>query len=129
MPGLDEPLTPVEIEQRLRRSITLLTQAQQALAAARDTETEAELDYKRAHYAAVLDPECPKPGRGAGDSTVGERDAWVAQRTHDAFRRYKFAETAREAAQDHLRTVRDVSSILQSLGASVRQAYGMAGHS
>lgn len=126
---LENPLTPVEIEARMRASITRLTYAQDALRQARDIETEAEIAYRRAHYRAVLDPTAPTVGRGSGDATVGERDAWVAQRTEDEWAAWKRAETTREAAQDHLRTVRDVVEVLRSLGASVRTAYEGAGYS
>lgn len=127
--GLEEPLTPVEIEQRLRASIGMLTRAEQALVAARDAETRAELDYKRALWAATLSPSCPKVGRGSGDTTVAERDAWVGQQTYDQWAGYRMAETTREAAQDHLRTTRDLIEVLRSLGASVRTAYEGAGYS
>jgi hypothetical protein len=33
----------------------------------------------------------------------------------------------RESAQDHLRVLRDQAEIVRSLGASVRQAYELAG--
>lgn len=125
----DEPLTPVQIETRLHNGITTLTQAQRALTRARDAETEAEIAYKRALYAATLDPSAPQVGRGAGDATVGERDAWVAQRCQEQWEAYRRAETTREAAQDHLRTCRDIIEVLRSLGASVRTAYQGAGHS
>lgn len=120
-----EALTPVEIERRLRLSITTLTQAQGALREARDAETEAEIAYKTAHYRATLSKEAPAVERGG--ATVGERDAWVGSRTLNEWSAYRRAQTTREAAQDHLRTVRDVVEVLRSLGASVRSAYEGAG--
>lgn len=117
----------MEIETRLRQSITMLTQAQQALQRARDAETDAEVAYRRAHYRATLSPEAPKVGRSSADATVGERDAWVASHTMDEWEAFKRATVVREAAQDHLRTVRDVVEVLRSLGASVRTAYDVAG--
>lgn len=128
MSAPEEPLTPVEIEQRLRRGITVLTQAQQQLRAAREAETDAELAYKRALWAAYLSPECPTVGRASGDSTVAVRDAWVGERTVREWEAYRRAEVVREAAQDHLRTTRDVIEVLRSLGASVRTAYDVAGY-
>ena len=124
----EEPLTPVEIESRLRRGITILTQAQQQLRAAREAETDAELAYRKAVWAASLSPDCPTVGRASGDATVAVRDAWVGQRTYPEWETYRRAEVVREAAQDHLRTTRDIIEVLRSLGASVRTAYDVAGH-
>lgn len=123
----NEPLTPIQIETRLRQAITMLTGAQQALQRARDAETDAEVAYRRALYRATLSSEAPKVGRGSADATVGERDAWVQERTLEEWEAHRRAVVVREAAQDHLRTVRDITSVLQSLGASVRMAYEMAG--
>jgi hypothetical protein len=120
-----EALSPVQIEARLSQSITDLTHAQQTLREARDVETEAELIYKQEFYRAVLDKNAPQVHRGG--YTVGERDAWVALRCRESFERYRRAQATREAAQDHLRTVRDVTEVLRSLGASVRTAYEGAG--
>lgn len=122
-----EPLTPVQVEIGLRSAITRLTQAQGELRAARDAETDAELAYRRALYRATLSSECPKVGRGSTDATVGERDAWVGQATEKEWEAFRRAQTFRESAQDHLRTVRDVTEVLRSLGASVRTAYEGAG--
>lgn len=124
-----EPLTPVEIETRLRQSITMLTRAEGGLREARDAETEAEIRYRQALYRAHLSRECPTVGRGATDATVAERDAWVQRTVDSEWQAYKRAETFRESAQDHLRTVRDVVEVLRSLGASVRTAYDVAGSS
>lgn len=126
--NLAEPLSPVEIEQRLRQSITLITNAQTALRNARDRETEAELAYKGKLWRATLDPAAPRPGRGSGDATVGERDAWVSLQAQTEWEAYRRAEVTREAAQDHLRTVLAVVEVLRSLGASVRTAYEGAGY-
>lgn len=120
-----EALTPVQIEARLSQSITELTRSQQALREARDLETDAELAYKSEYYRAILDANAPQVHRGG--YTVAERDAWVGLRCREAFERYRRAQALREAAQDHLRTVRDVTEVLRSLGASVRTAYEGAG--
>lgn len=120
-----ESLTPVQIETMLSQSITDLTRAQQQLQQARDVETDAEIAYKAAYYRAVLDKHAPSVQRGG--YTVAERDAWVGLRCREAWEQYRRAQTIREAAQDHLRTVRDVTEVLRSLGASVRTAYEGAG--
>lgn len=120
-----EALTPVEIERMLSASITQLTTGQRALQKARDAETETELAYRRALYRATLDENAPRVARDG--YTVAERDAWVALRCREEWEAWRIAQTAREAAQDHLRTVRDVTEVLRSLGASVRTAYEGAG--
>lgn len=124
---IDNPLTPVEIEARLRASVSMLANAQSMLKDAREAETEAEIDYRQATYKAMLSPECPVPARGG--VTVGERDQWVARQAFEQWQAYRRAQTVREAAQDHLRTVRDIVEVLRSLGASVRTAYEGAGYS
>lgn len=123
---IQEPLTPIEVEARLRASISLLTRAQDALRHARDAETEAEIAYKQTLYRATLSQQAPTVERGG--ATVGERDAWVAQRCEGEWAAYRRAQTVREAAQDHLRTCRDIVEVVRSLGASVRTAYEGAGH-
>ncbi len=124
-PPHSEPLSPVDIEHRLRQSITELTRAQDDLRQARDAETDAELAYQSAHRRVLLSPECP-PVRRDG-YTAAERDAWVAQRVEDEYAAYRHAEARRKAAEDHLRTAREISSNVQSLGAMVRSAYQLAG--
>lgn len=121
-----EALSPVQIEQRLSHSISDLTRAEAALRAARDQETDAEIAYRSAFYRATLDKHAPEVSRGG--YTVAERDAWVGLRCREQWEAYRRAQTVREAAQDHLRTVRDITEVLRSLGASVRTAYEGAGY-
>lgn len=120
-----ESLTPVDVEAKLRQAVTDLTQAQSDLRGARDAETDAELAYQSAHRRTLLSPECP-PVRRDGH-TAAERDAWVTQQVEDEYATFRRAEARRKAAEDHLRTVREIASTVQSLGAMVRSAYQMAG--
>ncbi len=120
-----EALSPVEIEARLTQAITDLTESQRALRDARDRETETEIAYRVAFYRATLDKNAPTVERNG--YTVAERDAWVALRCREQWEAFRYATAKREAAQDHLRTVRDVTEVLRSLGASVRTAYEGAG--
>ncbi|MER7014527.1 hypothetical protein ABT324_24145 [Saccharopolyspora sp. NPDC000359] len=122
-----ESLTPVQIEQKLRQCVTDLTKAEQALRTARDDETQAEVDYRSAYRQAMLSPDRPKVTRGG--YTTSERDAWVDEQCAEQWQVYRIAQTQREAAQDHLRTVRDIATAVQSLGALVRTAYAVAGSS
>jgi len=117
--------TPVGIESKLRDLVTDLAGAQQALARVRDEEVRAKHAYEAVRRAALLSEECPKVARGT--VTTAERDAWVDEQTKRECWLYELAEAKREAAQDHLRTVRDQAMIVMSLNNSVRTAYNVAG--
>ena len=96
-----EPLTPVDIERRLRGLLNDLTRAQAALAQARDIEVNAKHELGRARRRALLSGKAPKVARGG--YTTAERDAWVDQEVADLQFAYDRAVIARESAQDHLR--------------------------
>lgn len=117
------PLTPVEIEAKLRALVGALTTAQQTLADARDAETDAEIALMRARDEVAQ--VAPKVTRG--EFTVGEREEFIATATRDEWETLRRAESRRKNAEDYLRVVRDQASVVQSLGASVRTAYQMAG--
>lgn len=118
-------LTPVDVERRLIQLVTQITHAQQELRSARDTETETEITYKKARLVAAHRDDCPRPVRGG--PTVAERDEWIHRATFAEWTDYRRAETARDIAQDALRTVLAVAEVVRSLGSSVRTAYSMAG--
>lgn len=118
-------LTPVEVEAKLRNLVTEMTTAQRTLAVARDHETTAEIEYKRAKARAFHHSQCPKVTRGG--YTVADRDAWIDQQVMDEWAKARVATTAREVAQDNLRVVLAVAETVRSLGASVRSAYSLAG--
>ena len=120
-----EHLTPLAVEQKLRHLVTELTRAQAALAQARDLEVDAKHEHDRARRRALLSEKSPKVTRGG--YTTAERDAWVDEQVTDLRFKYDRAVVTRESAQDHLRVLRDQAEIVRSLGASVRQAYEMAG--
>jgi hypothetical protein len=120
-----EPLTPLSVEQTLRQLFNDLTRAQAALAQARDIEVGAKHELGRARRRAILSGQAPKVARGG--FTTAERDAWVDSQVDDLQFAYDRAVVARESAQDHLRVLRDQAQIVRSLGASVRQAYELAG--
>lgn len=107
-----EPLTPVDIERRLRGLLNDLTRAQAALAQARDLEVDAKHDLGRARRRALLSGQCPKVARGGW--TTSERDAWVDSEVADLQFAYDRAVVARESAQDHLRVLRDQAEIVRS---------------
>ena len=120
-----DPLTPVAVEQKLRSLVTELARAQQALAQARDLEVDARHEYERAKRRALLSDKSPKVTRGG--YTVAEQTAWVEEQCADLSFAAAKAEVVRAAAQDRLRVLLAQAEIVRSLGASVRQAYEMAG--
>jgi hypothetical protein len=123
-----EPLSPVQVESKIRSLVTEITRAQRALAEARDLEVDAEHDYKSAERRAILSEDCPKI-RGAESVSAAERDAWVGHRCDGVEFAYKIAKAKREAAKDHLDAVNTQSTLVMALRRSVEQAYSMAGAS
>jgi hypothetical protein len=117
--------TPTGIESKLTSLVTELTNAQLALAAARNTEVRAKHAYEAEKRATLLGINCPKVTRGG--FTTAERDAWVEEQVKVARWEYAVAEAKREAAQDHLRVVRDQAVVVMAIGSSVRTAYSVAG--
>lgn len=123
---LTSPMSPVEVEHRLRQCVSRLAKAEKALRDARDEETNAEIVYRQAHRRAMFSGDCPKVTRGG--YTTAERDAWVDEQCANEWRAYRLAIAKREAAADHVRISRDIAVTVQSIGALVRQAFSMAGH-
>ncbi len=120
-----EPLTPLAVEAKLRNLVSELTRAQIALRQARDQEVDRRHDYDRAKRRALLSEKSPKVTRGG--YTVAEQTAWVDSECSDLKYDADKATVVREAAQDHLRVLLAQAEIVRSLGASVRQAFDMAG--
>jgi hypothetical protein len=122
-----EPLTPLAVEAKLRNLVSDLTRAQVSLAQARDLEVDARHEYDRARRRALLSEKSPKVTRGG--YTVAEQSAWVDDQCTDLKFAADKASVVREAAQDRLRVLLAQAEIVRSLGASVRQAYELAGAS
>jgi hypothetical protein len=120
-------LTPVEVESKLRGLVNDLGRARVALAQARNLEVDAKHEWERARRRMILSDKSPKVTRGG--YTTADRDAWVDNEVGDLRFGYDKATVTREAAQDHLRVLMAQAEIVRSLGASVRQAYEMAGTS
>lgn len=120
-------LNPVQVEQKLRQCVNDLYAAEKALAEARDAEVDAEIAYQSTRRKLLLSEACPKVSRG--NVTVADRDAWIDNECADEWMAYRLTSVKCQAAQDHVRTVRDVTSTVQSIASLVRQAYSMAGAS
>lgn len=124
---MTEPLTPVAIESKLRALVNAITIAQQELRTARLDEDSAHSEYMRAKITAAYSDECPKPKRG--ETTVGDREMWIDRETMNEGDAARHMTVLREIAVDALRARIAESQAVQSLNASVRQAYSLAGHS
>jgi hypothetical protein len=120
-----EPLTPVQVERRLRGLVTALSRAKADLEQARNAEVDAKHAYQSARRRALLSGDCPKVTRGG--YTTAERDAWVEEQVADLEKAFDLAEVKRKTAEDHLRTVRDQAVVVATLAKSVNTAYQMAG--
>lgn len=120
-----EPLTPVDVERKIRQLVNDLGRALQELGEARDAEVHAKHAWESVRRSALLDPKRPRVTRGGW--TTAERDAWVEQQCSGTREAYDIAEVVRRAAEDHLRVVRDQASLVQTLARSVHQAYSLAG--
>ncbi|MFJ1539350.1 hypothetical protein ACIODS_12475 [Micromonospora chalcea] len=120
-----EAMTPVQVEHHLNRLRVEIPKAVIALREARRAEVRARAAFKAERRRAVLSPDCPKPSRDG--HTVAYRDAWVEEQAQNSEWTYDVARVSREAAEDHVRGLRDESMVLMALGRSVNTAYQMAG--
>lgn len=119
------PLTPVDVERKLRRLVNDLAKSQKSLREARDHEVGKRHEYEAARRRALLSDDRPRVERGG--CTTAERDAWVDDQCAKERQDFEIAEAARKAAEDHLRVTRDQASVVQTLARSVQQAYSMTG--
>lgn len=119
------PLTPVDVERHLTRLREEMPKAVIKLREARRSEARAKRAYDDQRRRAILSPECPKPSRDG--HTVAYRDAWVEEQCAEIKWLYDVAKVSRETAEDHVRGLRDESTIVMVLGKSVNLAYQMAG--
>jgi hypothetical protein len=122
---MPEALTPLDVEAKLRSLVSDLSRAQGTLRDARDAEVDARHDYDRARRRALLSEKSLKVTRGG--YTVAEQSAWVDDQCSDLKLAADKATVIRESAQDRLRVLLAQAEVVRSLGASVRQAYDLAG--
>lgn len=119
------PWTPVDAENALRWVLRAMHDAARKLADLRDAEVTAKHAYEGARRLAFFDGDCPKPERGG--YTVADREAWIERATAVARQEYELASAAKEAAQDHLRTLNSQSVVLSALAKNVQQTYSVTG--
>jgi hypothetical protein len=124
--GLDfEPWTPNDAEKALRWVLRAMLDAQRGLSQARDVEVAAKHEYESAKRRAFFTDECPKPTRGG--FTVADRDAFIERETAVQRQDYELATAAKEAAQDHLRTLNSQSVVMSALAKNVQQTFSVVG--
>lgn len=123
---MTEPLTPIHIEGKLRALVNAIALAQSDLRNFRIKEAEATVILMRATVAMSMNPACPQVKRG--EVTVGDREAWIDAQTINEKSEAIHATALREIAQDALRARIAESQAVQSMNASVRQAYAMVSH-
>lgn len=124
---MTEDLNLVQIEAKLRQLVNALGLAQRTLAEARDVEVDAKHKWEAKRRRTLLSPDCPRTGRGVDAVTTATRDAWVDMRCEEEEHAYNLAVVKREAASDHLRTLRDQSMLVMALARSVQISMGLAG--
>lgn len=124
-------MTPAQVEQKLRYLHDELDRGTAALRKARQEEMEAQTALTTGKAKAMLADDCPRVGVIEEDGhriTVAYRDAWVQLQIAETEQAYETAKVIRQAATDYLRTVRDQLGAVQSINASVREAYrGLGG--
>lgn len=127
--NVDADLTPAEVDRHLRQLRNHVALSQIELERCRDDELEAKKAFTKARTRLLLSPECPRVSRGGSGVTVDERDAWIISKLDEEFWALEGAKVNRENAEDYGRSVREQIKCIQSLGASARQAYEIAGRS
>lgn len=123
----DEQFTLVDIERRMAQLLNQLAFAQRELAKARDAEVDAKHEFDRRHRRLILSPNAPIIGRGENKVTAAERDAWVESQCEAEQQTYEIAVVRREAAADHLRTLRDQAMLVTALAKSIQISMGLVG--
>lgn len=123
----DHALTPAAAERRLVELEQKLEQVTEMLKIARDAEVDAKHEFEASRRRAGFDKDCPVVTRGG--ITVAERTEWIDDKAAEAQRKYDIATAARQAAYDHLQTVREQGMICMALLRSTNTAYNMSGAS
>lgn len=119
-----DPESPPGAEAALETYRDELGEARRMLRDARDAELKAKSARDEARRRAQLSPDCPKVGVFDGvRTTVAYVAAWIENETAGLEEEYQVAKVARQAASDHLQTLREQGSIQQSITNSVRDSY------
>lgn len=116
-------LTPVETDRFLRRLNNELGMAQLAVRRARSRELDCVRKFMTARAPLLLDPDCPKVGRRAGETTQRQQDEWLAERIPAEYWAWKQAEVERRNAVDYADQVKNQVEIMRSLNVNAKAIY------
>lgn len=122
-----EPWTPVEVERKLAELMSAVADAELKMRGLLVQEADARQAYERAHIIAAMDPNCPVPGRGAGGSTVGERDSWIRGMCQDEYDGLVYAELNVTIQKRYIARLEQQCSLAQTMSKHVLMAYQVAG--
>ncbi|MFB6392577.1 hypothetical protein [Polymorphospora lycopeni] len=120
-----EPWTPTDAENALRWVLRAMHDAARQLADLRNEEVAAKHDFEAAKRRAFFAGDCPKVERGG--YTVADREAYIERATVDQRQAYELASAAKEAAQDHLRTLNSQSVVMSALAKNVHATWNVVG--
>ncbi|ETK36175.1 hypothetical protein [Microbispora sp. ATCC PTA-5024] len=121
-----EALTTVETEAFLKRLNNELVLSQLAIRRARTHAANCKKAYEMRRIPLLLSAECPPVGRGVGEVTVAERDAWINNRIMAEYQALNDAKIALENAIDYGWQVKDQVRIMQSLNNNAKEIYRSA---
>ncbi len=124
-----DPLSLLDSKRHHQWVIRQMHEAGKALKAAKNAETLAKIEYKKAVYKATMHADCPKVK--SGGVTVAYRDAWIAEHIQDEHGDlewdYELARMRHDAARDHVETIKTVAYSMGRLGSIVKQIHDTAG--
>lgn len=119
----DTVLTPAETEKYLKKLNNELALAQLAVRKARLHELDAYKTFLKSRAPLLLDEDCPKVGRRAGEVTQRQQEEWLAERIPNEYWAWKTAELERRNAVDYAEQVRRQVEIMRSLNANAKAIY------
>ena len=118
----DAALTQPEAERYLKQVNNELARAQIALRRLRYEELKLKKAHTETKTTLLFSLDCPQTGRGDGQVTVAERDAWIDARIPCHWQ-YESLQVQVKNAEDYLRTVGKQVSIAQSLNNAAKGLY------
>ncbi len=114
---MNEPLNPVEVEAQIRELSDRISRSVKVCSDRYKEFLTADHAYDRGHAIAMVDYEGPH-WKAKANAEISTQDLREAKDTADVS--YRYADRAAKALIEQLRA-------MQSIGASVRQMYGVAG--
>lgn len=121
MPGVDEPLTPAESERAVKAATNKVSKRTLEFIRSGDALVDATREHRIALTRAEFDPASPRVVRG--ETTVGDREAWIRRACAAEMDVLHAAEVMRDNAMEALRSARKELDGAMAVNASVREAY------